>query len=65
MAIEGKHFRANIIVGDSIIEQTNIFKYLGYSISIYKMNMDLERNVKIYNKLNECIKINFWKNLKE
>jgi hypothetical protein len=52
-------------MGDNIVEQTNIFKYFGFNISIYKMNMDFELNVKKYNILNECIKRNFWENLKD
>jgi hypothetical protein len=52
-------------MGDNIIEQTNIFKYLGYNILIYKMNMDLKGIVKTCNKLKEYIKRNYWKNLKK
>jgi hypothetical protein len=43
LAMEEKYMRwAKIIPEDSITEQTNIFKYMGRDISMYKMNMNVD-----------------------
>jgi hypothetical protein len=45
--MEGKYIRrAKIVIDDIVIEQTSSFKYLVCNISIHKMNMDVQDNVK-------------------
>lgn len=52
LAMEEKYMRwAKIIPEDSITEQTNIFKYMGRDISMYKMNMNVDQNVIKYYRL--------------
>jgi hypothetical protein len=41
----------------NMTEQVNFFIYLGCSVSVQKMNMDLEENIQEYDKLNGVIKI--------
>jgi len=42
--------RVKIVINDNIIEQVTDFKYLGYSTSEYKT--DLEDKLQTYNKIN-------------
>jgi len=60
MAMWGNRIqRVKIVINDSIIEQITDFKYLGYSISEYKS--DLEDKLQTYNKINGAIRRLFGK----
>jgi len=60
MAIWGNHIqRVKIVMNDNILEQVTDFKYLGYSISEYKS--DLEDKLQTYNKINGAIRIHLGK----
>jgi len=51
MAVCGNNIqRVKIVIDGKIIEQVTEFKYLGYCISEYKM--DLEDKLQTYNKIN-------------
>jgi hypothetical protein len=52
-----------IVINDNIIEQVTDFKYLGYSISEYKS--DLEDKLQTYNKINRTIWRHFGKRTKK
>jgi len=59
-AMWGNHIqRVKIVINDNIIEQVTDFKYLGYSISEYKS--DLEDKLQTYNKINGAIGRHFGK----
>ena len=47
------------MMNDNILEQVTDFKYLGYSISEYKS--DLEDKLQTYNKINGAIRIHLGK----
>ena len=50
MAMQGNQIqRVKIVINDNIIEKVTGFKYLGYRISEY--NIDLEDKLKTYNKI--------------
>ena len=53
--------RVKIVINDKIIEQVTEFKYLGYFISEYKI--DLEDKLQIYNKVNGTIRRLFGKQM--
>ena len=58
MATWGKHTqRVKIVINDNSSEQVTDFKYLGYSISEYKSN--LEDKLQTYNKINGAIRRHF------
>ena len=51
----GNHIqRVNIVINDNIIEQVTDFKYFGYRISEY--GIDLEDKLQTYNKINGAIR---------
>jgi len=60
MAMWENHIqRVKIVINHNIIEQVTDFKYLGYRISDYKI--DLEDKFKSYNKINGVIRRHFGK----
>jgi len=62
MAMCGNHIqRVKIVVNDNVIEQVTDFKYLGYRISEYKI--DLEDKLQTYNKINGAIRRHFGKQI--
>ena len=62
MATCGNHIqKVKIVINDNIIEQVTDFKYLGYSISEYKS--DLEDKLQTYNKINGAIRRHFGKQM--
>jgi len=55
MTMWGNHIqRVNIVINDNIIEQVTDFKYFGYRISEY--GIDLEDKLQTYNKINGAIR---------
>jgi len=62
MAIWGSHIQSvKIVINNSIIERVTDFKYLGYRISEY--GIDLEYNLQTYNKINGAIRGHFGKQM--
>ena len=62
MPMWGNHIqRVEIGINDNIIEQETDFKYLGYSISEFKSN--LEDKLQTYNKINGAIRRHFGKQM--
>ena len=62
MAVCGNHIqRVKIVINNNVIEQVTNFKYLGYSISEYKT--DLEDKLQTYNKINGAIQRHFGKQM--
>ena len=62
MAMRGNHIqRVKFVINDNIIEQVTYFKYLGYTISEYKS--DLEDKLQTYNKINDAIQRRFGKQM--
>jgi len=58
----GNHIQGvKIVINDNIIEQVTDFKYLGYSISEFKSN--LEDKLQTYNKINGTITRHFGKQM--
>ena len=53
--------RVKIVLNDNIIEQVTDFKYLEYSISEYKS--DLEYKLQTYNKINGALRRHFGKKM--
>jgi hypothetical protein len=66
VATPGRHtVRTKIVIDDEKIEQVSKFKYLGCNISAYGINEGLVENVQKYNKLNECMRRHFGKNVRQ
>jgi hypothetical protein len=62
IAMEGRQIRrVKIIINGNLIEPVNSFKYLGCNTATHKMNMNLEENIEIYNKISGIIKRHFGK----
>jgi len=62
MAMWRNHIqRVKIVINDNIVEQVTDFKYLWYSISEYKR--DLEDKLQAYNKINGAIRRHFGKQM--
>jgi len=62
MAMWGNHIqRVKIVINDNIIEQVTDFKYLGYRISEFKI--DLEDKLQTYNKINAELRRQFGKQM--
>ena len=62
VAMSGNHIqRVKIVINENIIEQVTYFKYLGYSISEYKS--DVEDKLQTYNKINGAIRRHFGKQM--
>ena len=59
----GLHTEGKIVIQDNIIEEVTDFKYLGYSISEYKS--DLEDKLQTYNKINGAMRRHFGKQMNE
>ena len=58
MAMWGNYIqRVKIVINDNIIEQVTDFKYLGYRLSEY--GIDLEDKLLTYNKINGAIRRHF------
>jgi hypothetical protein len=58
----GNHIqRVQIVIKDDIIEEVTDFRYLGYCISEYKI--DLEDKLQTYNKINGAIRRHFGKRI--
>ena len=62
MAMCGNYIqRVKIVINNNIIEQVTDFKYLGYSVSEYKS--DLEDKLQTYNQINGAIGKHFGKQM--
>ena len=62
MALCGNYIqRVKIVINNNIIEQVTDFKYLGYSVSEYKS--DLEDKLQTYNQINGAIGRHFGKQM--